>query len=98
MVPHEAYGALTPRLRYESVDSDKIIPPSDNVIETRICGKKMVYAPVAAGEIYGTIEYMVGDTVLCEDVLVFSEASELDESQVKISFLERLAGFLKGLV
>ncbi len=67
-------------------------------MKTRICGKKMVYAPVAAGEIYGTIEYMVGDTVLCEDVLVFSEASELDESQVKISFLERLAGFLKGLV
>lgn len=63
-----------------------------------VIGKKFVYAPVKKGDIYGKIKYIAGNTVLCEDDLVYDETVDFDETQEVKSFWDRLLSRLRALV
>lgn len=53
-------------------------------LESAFIGERFSYAPIWAGETYGTIEYRVGDAVLAEDTLTFrSGAALLPEKKSK---------------
>lgn len=62
-----------------------------NNINKTIFGKQIVYAPVKQNDVYGSIEYTVGDTILADSTLSFVRSSELVE--MKKSIIEEIKSF-----
>ena len=64
-------------------------------LETRILGRRFVYAPVTEGGRYGTVEYRLGSAVLASDTLHYGVGTE--QLAPAPSRLERLLGLWRGL-
>lgn len=61
--------------------------------EAVIKGAKFVYAPVRAGEVYGTLEWKSGNAVLASCPLVYAEDVALDVTQQKQGVIERILSY-----
>lgn len=66
---------------------------ADEVPEVVVQGAKFVYAPVKAGEVYGTLEWKSGDAVLASCPLVYAEDVALDVKQQKQGVIERILSY-----
>ncbi|MGE4548733.1 MAG: D-alanyl-D-alanine carboxypeptidase family protein [Intestinibacillus sp.] len=62
------------------------------MLKTVFLGSRFTYAPVEAGDLYGKVEYCVGDTVLAEDDLIYQTGTALlpEEKSVPERFWDRL--------
>lgn len=62
------------------------------MLKTVFLGSRFTYAPVEAGDVYGKVEYCVGDIVLAGDDLVYQTGSVLlpEEKSAPGRFLDRL--------
>ncbi|MGN1031542.1 MAG: D-alanyl-D-alanine carboxypeptidase family protein [Butyricicoccaceae bacterium] len=66
---------------------------ADEQPEVVVKGPKFVYAPVRAGDSYGTLEWKSGDAVLASCPLVYAEDVSLDVSQEKQGVIERILSY-----
>lgn len=87
-------------LRTVGVDAENTVrlfltAEEQDEIQTRIIGRRFLYAPVVAGEIYGTVEYRLGGTVLAQDTLTYGvDSIQLETAPTR---LEQLLDFWQGL-
>lgn len=73
-----------------------LTPAEYEALETAVCGRPFVYAPVQAGDSYGAVEYRLDGRTVARDTLVYAGSSAMLPERK--SFFEQMIDKLRSLL